>query len=90
MKGPKIVFVCRECGMNSPKWLGKCPDCGMWNTFDEEQIVEKTQNQMLNKGRATASLNRAEKFSELQLPSYMRTSTGMGELDRVQIGRAHV
>ena len=69
--------------MNSPKWLGKCPDCGMWNTFDEEQIVEKPQNAMLNRGRTAISTNKAEKFSELQLPTYMRTSTGMGELDRV-------
>ena len=83
MKGPKTVFVCRECSYTSPKWLGKCPDCGSWNSFDEEQIVEKTQKTTLNSGRTTVSQNKAEKFSELQLPKYMRTGTGMGELDRV-------
>lgn len=81
MKGPKIVFVCRECGKESPKWLGKCPDCQAWNSFDEETAnnVEKTA---INKGR-NAYADKVEKFSELELPTYMRTKTGMGELDRV-------
>ena len=83
MKGTKTVFVCRECGNASPKWLGKCPECGMWNTYDEEQVVEKPQNNTLNRGRNNATYSKAEKFSELELPKYMRTSTGMGELDRV-------
>ena len=80
MKAPKIVFVCRECGKTSPKWLGKCTDCGAWNSFDEEEIRENPKNAGINKSR---SINKAEKFSELQLPTYMRTKTGMGELDRV-------
>ena len=83
MKGPKIIFVCRECGNTSAKWLGKCPDCGMWNTYDEEEVREKTQNNLLNRGRSVVTINKAEKFSELELPKYMRTKTGMGELDRV-------
>ena len=38
----KTVFVCRECGFDSPKWTGKCPSCGMWNTMVEKTIrVEK-------------------------------------------------
>ena len=83
MKGPKTVFVCRECAHTSPKWLGKCPECGSWNTFDEEQIVEKKETNGLNRGRVTVSNNKPEKFSELVLPQYMRCKTGMGELDRV-------
>ena len=81
MKGPKIVFVCRECGKESPKWLGRCPDCSAWNSFDEE-TVNNSEKSNINKGR-TAYLDKAEKFSELDLPTYMRTKTGMGELDRV-------
>lgn len=83
MKGPKTIFVCRECGTTSPKWLGKCPDCGMWNTFDEEQVVENSKTAQLKQSRLSNSSNKAEKFSELELPNYMRTGTGMGELDRV-------
>lgn len=83
MKGPKTIFVCRECGTTSPKWLGKCFDCGSWNSFDEQEIIENPKNSTLNRGRNTDRVEIAEKFSELELPTYMRTKTGMGELDRV-------
>ena len=83
MKGPKVIFVCRECGTTSPKWLGKCPDCAAWNSFDEELIDEKAQNKAKNSGRIISSSNKPEKISELSLPNYFRTLTGMGELDRV-------
>ena len=83
MKEPKIIYVCRECGTTAPKWLGKCPDCGSWNSFDEETVVEKHDKSGLNRGRTGSVVNKAEKFSELELPNYIRTGTGMGELDRV-------
>ena len=83
MKGSKTVYVCRECGYNSPKWLGKCPECDSWNSFDEEIIVEKSKKANINTSRSFELINKAEKFSELEMPSYMRTKTGMGELDRV-------
>ena len=83
MKGSKNIFVCRECGYTSPKWLGKCPDCGSWNTFDEETIIENPKSLTINRGRISSASNKAEKFSELKTPEYMRTKTGMGELDRV-------
>ena len=77
MKADKTVFICRECGYKNAKWLGKCPDCGAWNSFDEEIVrAEK-------KSFGAASGNRAEKLTELQLPVYIRATTGMGELDRV-------
>ena len=60
MKGQKIIFVCRECGATSPKWLGRCPDCQSWNTFDEELVVEKTQKAGLNRGRTSELTNKAE------------------------------
>ncbi|MBR7117271.1 MAG: DNA repair protein RadA [Clostridia bacterium] len=78
MKGSKIVFICRECGYQSPKWLGRCPDCESWNSFDEEMVGGETK-----KSTSVATENRAEKFSELKVPTYMRSKTGMGELDRV-------
>ncbi len=79
MKGSKIVFVCRECGYTNPKWLGKCPDCASWNSFDEEVAAEPAAR----RGAAVVSQNKAEKFSELKIPVYMRSKTGMAELDRV-------
>ena len=79
MKGSKIVFVCRECGYTNPKWLGKCPDCASWNSFDEEVAAEPAA-----RGKAAVvSQNKAERFSELKIPVYMRSKTGMAELDRV-------
>ena len=78
MKGSKIIFVCRECGCTNMKWLGKCPDCGAWNSFDEEILQEEKKTK-----QSPSHTNRAEKLSELELPTYLRTTTGMGELDRV-------
>ena len=40
MAKAKTVFVCNECGYESPKWLGKCPACNSWNTFFEQKVVE--------------------------------------------------
>lgn len=77
MKGHKTMFVCRECGATSIKWLGRCPDCSSWNSYDEIEIKEES------KSKARTTINKAERFSELSLPEYMRTGTGMNELDRV-------
>ncbi|MBO7438504.1 MAG: DNA repair protein RadA, partial [Bacteroidales bacterium] len=41
MKKPTTTYVCQQCGATSPKWLGKCPSCGQWNTYNEE-IVQTT------------------------------------------------
>ena len=40
-KAAKTVFICRECGHQSPKWMGKCPDCGKWDTLLEEKRVPR-------------------------------------------------
>lgn len=81
MKGSKIIFVCSECGATSPKWLGKCPDCSSWNTFEEIEVKEKRAGS--NNNQNNMIKNKAEKFSELEMPEYIRTKTGMQELDRV-------
>ena len=36
MKAPKSIFVCTECGYETPKWMGKCPSCAAWNSFEEQ------------------------------------------------------
>ena len=76
MKSPKITFVCRECGATSPKWRGRCPDCESWDSFDEVEIREE-------RAKSPVSGKKAELFSELSTSEYMRTRTGMSELDRV-------
>lgn len=81
MKGSKVIFVCSECGATSPKWLGKCQDCGSWNTFEEIEVKEKKSGSVSN--TKIALKNKAEKFTDLKMPDYIRTATGMHELDRV-------
>ena len=73
----KTVFVCSECGYLSRKWLGKCPDCQSWNSFDEETVVEKPQNSSLNRGRTPNIVNRAEKFSVMGSKSLEWTNHGL-------------
>ena len=82
----KTVYVCTECGAQSPKWLGKCPHCGKWNTLVEEVISTEPEPTKTPKRTSLVSAsgeNRAVKFQELSTPDYMRTDTGLGELDRV-------
>ena len=78
MKSAKTHYLCRECGYTSIKWLGKCPECGSWSSFDEEvEVAESPKPVFVHTG------SRAELFSKLESPEYMRAKTGMGELDRV-------
>lgn len=79
MKTPKSIFVCTECGHNSSKWLGKCPSCGAWDSFEEEIPVPEVPA-----ARASAPVGEpAIPIDELSISAYMRSETGMGELDRV-------
>ena len=71
------VFVCSSCGNESPKWLGKCPGCGGWNTYYEEIIKDKSSNQRKSVGSETIKLNSVE------TTKYERYKTGYDELDRV-------
>ena len=78
MKTPKTQFLCSACGATSPKWLGKCPECGAWNTMEEEVFTEERIQ-----ARPAKPSRPAVRFEELELPEYLRFPTGMGELDRV-------
>lgn len=75
----KTKFVCQECGYESPKWLGKCPSCGEWNTFVEE-IYEKNKKTIVDRGLDT---NKIEKLIDIKVDEEERISTSVGELDRV-------
>lgn len=86
MKGIKTVYICSECEYESPKWLGRCPRCSAWNSFVED-VVEKAPASATAAPRRTSVINsgnnRASRFAELDTPEYIRSSTGIGELDRV-------
>ena len=77
----KTVFVCQECGYESPKWMGQCI-CGQWNTMIEEKIIENKENDKRNRG-ATGEKVKASRLSEIKSGNETRIDTGIGELNRV-------
>ena len=82
----KTVFVCSECDYQSAKWLGKCPQCGAWNSFEEETYTpsaKSVSSHATARPNITGERERAAKFSEFKMPEYLRHSTGIGEFDRV-------
>ncbi len=85
MKTPKSVFTCTECGHTTAKWYGKCPSCGSWNTMEEGNAPVETAVSAVQKIKRIAPEYESDvvAFDELELPSFIRSGTGMGELDRV-------
>lgn len=75
----KTVFQCQACGYASPKWLGKCPDCGAWNSFTEEREAPKP----LKSGNWQANATEAQPLSSVTGGREKRTPVGIMELDRV-------
>ena len=80
----KTIFYCTECGNETPKWAGRCPACGAWNS-----IVEQA-DKPVKSGRkpASARIVKPVPITEIGTADEIRFSTGMGELDRVLGGGA--
>ena len=76
----KTVFVCGSCGYESAKWLGKCPACNEWNSFYEEKINNTVSS---NNPSVKQKNSSPRKLKEVEGVNASRTSTGIGELDRV-------
>lgn len=79
----KTVFVCSECDYQSPKWLGRCPSCGKWNTFEEETYTPAPKSSKNPRTSALSDGSSPVLFDEMEVPEYIRSSTGIKELDRV-------
>ncbi|MCQ1530972.1 DNA repair protein RadA [Lutispora saccharofermentans] len=75
----KTKYVCMECGCESPKWMGKCPECNQWNTLVEE-VDTKTAPAS---APSLSNLSKPERMQDISIEEEMRLSTGLGELDRV-------
>ena len=86
MAKSKTIFYCTDCGNEFPKWQGRCPSCGAWNTLEEH--VEKPIAAGKVKAGHTGAIRPAQKLCELSGSDEIRFSTGMGELDRVLGGGA--
>ncbi len=74
----KALYVCQQCAYQSPKWAGRCPNCGMWNTLVEE-IVERFSPTSAQLQEAVAPTL----LAEVSLDDTVRLRTGLGEFDRV-------
>ncbi|MBO5340213.1 MAG: DNA repair protein RadA [Oscillospiraceae bacterium] len=82
----KTLFYCTQCGYEMPKWQGKCPGCGEWNT-----VVEQPAQQKKSAGRTAAGLapqSMPKLMTQVESGDELRFSTGMRELDRVLGGGA--
>ncbi len=76
----KSFFSCQACGHQAPRWLGRCPDCGGWNTMKEERLAPT------GKGRPATlkdALSKATSIEEIDIGDEPRRATGVGEFDRV-------
>jgi DNA repair protein RadA/Sms len=75
----KTIFQCQSCGYASPKWLGKCPDCGAWNSFSEERQSPKA----LKSSGASGGIAEAQSLTTITGGKERRNSIGIQEFDRV-------
>ena len=79
----RSVYICSECGSETPNWAGKCPSCGAWNTLAELRI-DKAEGRARNPSRTL----KAKKLADLDGTEEIRFSTGISEFDRVLGGGA--
>lgn len=79
----KTVYVCSNCAYETPKWLGKCPECGEWATLEEEVRVVDSGTKSKNYAPASAKSVKSLALSDIQPDNELRYKTGMSELDRV-------
>ena len=77
----KVSFVCQECGYDSPQWLGKCPECGMWNTLKE---IQNSKFKIQNNGSSLGKINvEPKRLDQIRFQKKQRLLTGFSELDNV-------
>ena len=86
MAKAKTIFFCTKCGNETPKWMGRCPGCGAFNTMQEH--IEKPIAPGRAKPAPVGSSRKPQRLCEVVSDDEIRFSTGMGELDRVLGGGA--
>jgi DNA repair protein RadA/Sms len=85
MKQAKPVFVCQECGAQSPKWQGRCTDCGAWNSLVEERVGETPAAGAQGHRYALpgSAAQGAQRYADIEASKADRIPSGIGEFDRV-------
>jgi DNA repair protein RadA/Sms len=76
------TFICQSCSFQSSKWMGKCPECGSWNSLVEESVVPAKELNRAHKRTAQGS-ETPKLINEIVLEKQFRVVTGMSEFDRV-------
>lgn len=85
----KTIFLCSDCGYESPKWYGKCPSCGAWNTLSEYKVKPETATRgVLATDHRGTGQNKPTLLSDIDSATESRFQSGIGELDRVLGGGA--
>ncbi len=83
MAKQKTAFFCQSCGTQSPKWQGKCPGCGEWNTLVEEVLVAKEEQNWQEEKSIKLSKSKPVLIDEIKIDHEQRIKTNDHELDRV-------
>ena len=82
-KRSSTVFVCQECGAQSSKWLGRCGDCGAWNSFVEERPQPEAAAEASHRYALAGATGSARLYAEIDIEPHARVTTGIDEFDRV-------
>src|SRR5262245_49960709 len=82
-KRAATVFVCQECGAQSPKWLGRCADCGAWNSLVEERPQSEAAADPSHRYALAGATGSARLYAEIDIEAHARVTTGIDEFDRV-------
>ena len=83
MKTPKVVFVCQECGAQVSKWMGRCAECGAWESLVEERVGGSPAPAGANRYAQSGTGGSAKLYADVDIADAVRLSTGIGEFDRV-------
>ena len=78
----KKAYFCRNCGFEAPKWLGKCPGCGEWNTFTEE-IISRGSSQVPAAVGGPLPESRPQRVADIRESEHRRLDLGNTEVNRV-------
>ena len=83
MAEAKKAYVCRECGYDAPKWLGKCPSCGAWNTFDELVVAKKGSSVAAAVTSSAVPKAKPQRVRDIEIGTTKRIDVGQSEVNRV-------
>ena len=83
MAEAKKAYVCRECGYDAPKWLGKCPSCGAWNTFDELVVAKKGSSVAAAVTSSAVPKAKPQRVRDIEVGTTNRMDVGQSEVNRV-------